>query len=46
VEEDAIRPEDPDHRRKLINADRYGDAKLSGEEALINQQSMKIYLFS
>ena len=33
-----MRPEDLDTRRKLINADRYGDAKLSGEESLKDQQ--------
>lgn len=42
-EEDAVRPEDREHRRTLINADRYGDAKLSGEEALVNQQSKKLF---
>ena len=37
-EEDAVRPEDLETRRKLINGDRYGDAKLGGEEALREQQ--------
>ena len=46
VEEDAVRPEDREHRRTLINADRYGDAKLSGEEALISQQSIILTIFS
>ena len=38
TEEDAIRPEDPETRKKLIEGERYGDAKLSGEEALKAQQ--------
>jgi hypothetical protein len=33
-----VRPKDLETKRRLINADRYGDAKLSGEEALKDQQ--------
>ena len=37
-ESDAVRPKDLETKRRLINADRYGDAKLGGEEALKDQQ--------
>jgi len=40
-----VRPEDLETRRNLINADRYGDAKLGGEEALRDQQGELRALF-
>ena len=38
VETDAVRPHNIQKRKALIEAERYGDAKLSGEEALRNQR--------
>jgi hypothetical protein len=40
-EEDAVRPKDLETKRRLIEGDRYGDAKFSGEEALRDQQGEK-----
>ena len=39
AEEDAIRPEDLNVRKKLNQQDRYGDAKFGGEEVLQDQNS-------
>ena len=41
VEDDAIRPKDPTMRKKLKNEDRYGDAKLGGEEALRHRREQE-----
>lgn len=38
MEKDSVRPADEKERKKLRGADRYGDAKLSGEEALKDQR--------